>query len=83
MTLPTLKVVDSEYRDLYESINEQDKFWGDIADMFYWKKRWNTLTRNDFDCKKGLKGPISIGNDIFFLALERRRNASREWLGSL
>ena len=41
-----------------QSINDPDKFWGDIADTFYWKKRWNLLTRSNFDCKKG---PISIG----------------------
>ncbi len=59
-----------KYRESYaQSINEPDKFWGDIADTFYWKKRWNTLTRSNFDCKKG---PISIGIDFFLSGAERR-----------
>ncbi len=53
-----------QYREMYaQSINDPDKFWGEIADTFYWKKRWNLLTRSNFDCKKG---PISIGIHFFF-----------------
>jgi hypothetical protein len=53
-----------QYREMYaQSINDPDKFWGEIADTFYWKKRWNLLTRSNFDCKKG---PISIGIQFIY-----------------
>ena len=31
-----------EYEKLYkQSLTEPDQFWGDIAEKFFWKKRWS------------------------------------------
>lgn len=35
-----------QYDQMYrESIENPDKFWGDIAKCFYWKKEWTTPVR--------------------------------------
>ncbi|KAK9864775.1 hypothetical protein WJX84_003544 [Apatococcus fuscideae] len=50
---------EQQYEDMYkQSIAEPEKFWGDIASAFHWKKRWSQpVTRSNFDMNKG---PIKI-----------------------
>ena len=44
-----------EYKQVYDySVKEPEKFWSDVADHFYWRKKWDkTLDWNfkDFDVK--------------------------------
>ena len=35
-----------QYDEMYKrSINDPDSFWGEIAESFYWKKRWQSPVR--------------------------------------
>ena len=53
-----LKTID-EYRAMYErSIGDPEGFWAEMAENFYWEKKWDTVREFDF------KNDISIG---FFL----------------
>ncbi|MBN2361566.1 MAG: acetate--CoA ligase [Deltaproteobacteria bacterium] len=47
-----------EYKKMYErSVNEPDKFWAEVAEGFYWKKKWDKVISYNYDMRKG---PISI-----------------------
>ena len=38
------------YREMYlRSIEDPDGFWSEIAEQFYWKKKWNKVRSYDFD----------------------------------
>eukprot|EP01080_Neovahlkampfia_damariscottae_P008169 gene8169-12629_t len=45
----------NEYQKIYdESINNNDKFWEEIAkNNFYWKENWKNISSSNFDIKKG------------------------------
>jgi acetyl-CoA synthetase len=52
-----LKSID-EYKKMYDrSIKEPEKFWGEVAEGFYWKKKWDKVLSYNYDVRKG---PISI-----------------------
>jgi acetyl-CoA synthetase len=39
-----------EYRELYQrSINDPDKFWGELAEQLNWYKKWDKVLEWDFD----------------------------------
>lgn len=39
----------SEYKSIYQnSIEDPETFWADIADHFYWQKKWDTVLDWDF-----------------------------------
>jgi len=43
-----------QYKEMYQrSVEEPDAFWREISDTFKWNKPWETLTRHNFDLKKG------------------------------
>ena len=44
-----------EYQKIYdESINNNDKFWDEIAKKdFFWKEGWKNVSSSNFDIKKG------------------------------
>ncbi|CAL5229885.1 g13299 [Coccomyxa viridis] len=48
-----------QYDEMYKrSITDPDSFWGEIAESFYWKKRWQSPVRRfNFDVRKG---PVKI-----------------------
>ena len=47
-----------EYNALYErSINDPDGFWGEMAETFYWEKKWETVRDYNYFVSKG---PIDI-----------------------
>jgi len=38
-----------EYQRVYDySVKEPEKFWGEIADNFYWRKKWNNVLKWNF-----------------------------------
>jgi acetyl-CoA synthetase len=38
-----------EYKSVYaESIANPDKFWGEMAESFSWKKKWDTVLSGTF-----------------------------------
>ena len=47
-----------EYKEMYaRSLQDPDGFWGQIAEQFYWEKKWDKVREYNFDMDKG---PISI-----------------------
>ena len=47
-----------DYKKMYErSINDPEGFWAEIAEEFYWEKKWNKVL--DYNYKRS-DGPISI-----------------------
>lgn len=39
-----------EYKDKYEnSVNDPEKFWGEIADSFTWRTKWDNILSWEFD----------------------------------
>jgi len=39
-----------EYKSKYQqSVEDPAKFWGDIAETFYWRKKWDTVLDYNFD----------------------------------
>ncbi len=48
----------AEYQTLYQkSIDDPDTFWTEMADQFYWKKKWDTVCDYNYTLSKG---PIHI-----------------------
>jgi len=47
-----------DYQTLYnESLNNPEKFWGQIAESFFWKTKWQRVSNFNLDIRKG---PVSI-----------------------
>jgi acetyl-CoA synthetase len=47
-----------EYKELYKrSIENPEEFWAEMADQFYWEKKWDKVREYNFSISKG---PISI-----------------------
>ena len=47
-----------EYKAMYKkSVEDPDGFWGDIAETFYWEKKWDKV--RDFNYSMS-KGPVFI-----------------------
>lgn len=47
-----------EYREMYNrSIEKPDEFWAEMADQFYWEKKWDKVRDYNFTLSKG---PIHI-----------------------
>jgi len=71
-----------QYEEMYQrSIEDPDGFWGDIAEEFYWHKKWEPKHMSwNFDVRKG---PISIEcfkggeTNICYNALDRHIKAGR------
>lgn len=50
---PFLKNV-GEYESMYkESIDDPERFWGNIASQFHWEKKWDTVVNANFAASKG------------------------------
>ncbi len=51
-----------------KSVNDPEAFWGDIADTFYWRKRWDKALEWNFeepDVKWFVNGKMNITENIF------------------
>lgn len=47
-----------EYKEMYDhSIEKPDKFWAEMADQFYWEKKWDKVRDYNFSISKG---PVKI-----------------------
>jgi acetyl-CoA synthetase len=43
-----------EYKQMYDrSIEKPDEFWAEMADTFYWKKKWDTVRDYNYSISKG------------------------------
>ena len=43
-----------QYQEMYDrSINDPEGFWGEIAEEFYWHKKWDKLNDYNFDLNQG------------------------------
>ncbi len=43
-----------EYKTIYRrSVEDPDGFWGDIAEQFYWEKRWDKVREFNYSISKG------------------------------
>jgi acetyl-CoA synthetase len=62
--------IDSEekYKKIYEkSVSDPEGFWGDIAESFLWKKKWDKVLEWDFikpDVKWFVNGKLNITENI-------------------
>jgi acetyl-CoA synthetase len=67
-----------KYKEDYaESVNDPEKFWGEIADKFYWRKKWNKALEWDFS-KPEIKwfqgGKLNITENCLDRHLEKSGN---------
>ncbi len=61
-----------QYRQMYQrSIDDPDGFWGEIADGFYWKKKWDKVREYDFDHDISIKYFLGAQTNITYNALDR------------
>jgi acetyl-CoA synthetase len=48
-----VKSID-EYKQMYDrSIEKPDEFWAEMADTFYWEKKWDTVRDYNYSISKG------------------------------
>ena len=63
--------------DYLESVNDPEKFWGEIADNFYWRKKWDKVLEWDFS-KPEIKwfegGKLNITENCLDRHLEKNGN---------
>ena len=61
-----------QYRAMYErSIADPDAFWAEIADEFYWHKKWDTVREFDFSDEISIKFFAGARTNITYNALDR------------
>ena len=61
-----------QYRQMYQrSIDDPEGFWGEIAEDFYWQKRWTKVREFDFRNKITIQYFIGAKTNITYNALDR------------
>ena len=61
-----------QYKQMYErSINDPEGFWGEIANDFYWKKRWTRVRQYDFTGSISVQWFIGASTNITYNCLDR------------
>jgi len=61
-----------QYKEMYNrSIEDPEGFWGEIAQDFYWQKKWNKIREFDFTDKISIKYFIGARTNITYNALDR------------
>ena len=74
MNIPITSIED--YHSAYAlSVQDPDKFWSSIAELFTWKKKWNKTLEWNFDdpnIKWFLGGKLNITENIFERHLETK-----------
>eukprot|EP00290_Baffinella_frigidus_P009815 CAMPEP_0180138722 /NCGR_PEP_ID=MMETSP0986-20121125/13074_1 /TAXON_ID=697907 /ORGANISM="non described non described, Strain CCMP2293" /LENGTH=763 /DNA_ID=CAMNT_0022080623 /DNA_START=81 /DNA_END=2372 /DNA_ORIENTATION=- len=70
-----------EYKRMYkQSLEDPEAFWADIGKDFHWEKKWDTLTKSNFDTSKG---PVSVEwfigakTNLAYNALDRHVEAGK------
>ncbi len=61
-----------QYRQMYRrSIDDPEGFWGEIAEDFYWQKKWTKVREFDFRNKISIQYFIGAQTNITYNALDR------------
>ncbi len=62
----------AEYKAMYDrSIQDPDGFWSEIAEQFYWHKKWSQVCEYDFTDDLSIKYFIGGKTNITYNALDR------------
>ena len=65
-----------QYRRMYKrSIEDPEGFWGEAAEAFYWKKRWDKVREFDFTNDISVKYYLGGQTNITYNALDRHLDA--------
>ena len=49
MSYPYQITSESQYQEAYkESVDNPEKFWGTVAESFYWRKKWDRVLDYNF-----------------------------------
>ncbi|MBN2491275.1 MAG: acetate--CoA ligase [Planctomycetes bacterium] len=60
------------YREEYErSVNDPEGYWGEAAEQFYWKKKWNRVRSFDFTDRIDIKFYEGAKTNITYNCLDR------------
>lgn len=61
-----------EYEKMYkESIENPEKFWGEIAESFYWEKKWDTVREYEWGDNVDTKWYLGSKTNISYNCLDR------------
>jgi acetyl-CoA synthetase len=61
-----------QYREMYRrSVEDPEGFWGEVAEEFYWAKKWDKVRRFDFKDKISIEYFIGGKTNITYNALDR------------
>jgi acetyl-CoA synthetase len=61
-----------QYRQMYQrSIEDPEGFWGEVANDFYWRKRWTKVRAFDFRKEISIQYFIGAQTNITYNALDR------------
>ncbi len=68
-----------EYKKMYKrSIEDPDGFWAEMAENFYWHKKWTKVRSYDFKDKIEIKFFEGAETNITYNALDRHANGPRK-----
>jgi len=73
-----IKTMESYKRDYKESLEQPEKFWGNIAETFTWKKKWDKVLEWNFkdpDIKWFKGGKLNITENCLDRHLEKNSNS--------
>ena len=61
-----------QYKEMYKrSIEDPDGFWAEVAEDFYWQKKWDKVREFDFKDKISIKYFIGAKTNVTYNALDR------------
>ncbi|MEK6676940.1 MAG: acetate--CoA ligase [Planctomycetota bacterium] len=73
-----------QYRQMYQrSIADPDGFWGELAEEFYWKKKWHTVREFDFKNAISVKYFLGGQTNVSYNALDRHLDKRGEQIALL
>ena len=68
-----------QYKEMYDrSIEDPAGFWGDIADTFWWDKKWDNIRNFDFTGDISIKWFEGAKTNICYNAVDRHAEADPE-----
>lgn len=61
-----------QYKQMYQrSIDDPENFWGEVAESFYWKKKWDKVREYDFNNEISIQYFLGAQTNITYNALDR------------
>ena len=61
-----------QYRRMYQrSIEDPEGFWGEIAEGFYWRKKWTQVREFDFTDRISIRFFVGAQTNITYNAIDR------------